>query len=211
MRLSARRSTILVSLALMIASAGLIPAAVAAPNAAEHHSHGPRTVHVRGDQILVEYTAERSTYLMEGDLVGDWIYDPVGPPLYASKTFYSEAGQETFTGCIDGNRNGKCGKHDRRGTMNLTFLYWASYRSDGTLIKGQCVHPITGGTRAFKGARGVLNMYDRLVGDEVKTRYRGDIVLHAVPGEDEMPPVVTVAETAVKGMARSNSSLRKGC
>ena len=96
--------------------------------------------------------------------------------------------------------------------MNLTFLYWASFESDGTtLIKGQCVHPITGGTGAFEGARGLLNMYDRLVGGEVRTTYRGDIVLNAVPDEDGVPPVVTAAETAAKTMAQGGTSQRKGC
>jgi hypothetical protein len=212
MKLSARKSAILVGLALMIASAGLVPAAVAAPSEADHHPHSQRTVHVSGDQLLVSFTPEFSEYAMEGDLVGEWLYEPVAPPLYASQTFYSEAGQETFTGCIDRNGDGKCTRRDRRGTMNLTFLYWASFESDGTtLIKGQCVHPITGGTGAFRGARGVLNMYDRLVGGEVKTTYRGDIALRAVPDEDDVPPVVTAPESAAKTMAQSGSALRRGC
>jgi len=34
---------------------------------------------------------------------------------------------------------------DHRGELRLAFLYWASYDLDGKLIKGQCVHPVTGG------------------------------------------------------------------
>ena len=206
---SAQKSAVLTGLALMIASAGLIPAAVAAADEAERR---PPTVHVTGKQKLVEYTPELSTYVMEGDLVGDWVYDPVGPPLYKSQTFYAEAGQETFTGCIDRNRDGACGRRDRRGTMNLTFLYWASFEADGTtLIAGQCVHPITGGTGAFKGARGVLHMRDRLVNGEVRTTYRGDIQLNAVPDEAEVPPVTTAAQTSAKAVTQSGSSQVQGC
>jgi len=212
MNVSAKKSAVFTGLALMIASAGLIPPAVAAANEAEHRPQRPVTVHVTGKQKLVEYTPELSTYVMQGDLVGDWVYDPVGPPLYKSQTFYAEAGLETFTGCIDRNRDGACGRRERHGTMNLTFLYWASFEADGTtLIAGQCVHPITGGTGAFKGARGVLHMRDRLVDGEVRTNYRGDIQLNAVPGEAEVPPVTTAAETAAKAVARSGSSQGQGC
>lgn len=215
MKLSAKKSASLVGLSLLVASAGLIPTAVAAPDEAGHHPPGARTVHVSGNQVLVRYAPELSTYRMEGDLVGDWVYDPVGPPLYTSKTLYSEAGQETFTGCIDRNRDGRCGRRDSRGTMNLTFLYWASFEPDGTtLITGQCVHPITGGTGAFTGARGVLTMRDRLVGSDVRTRYRGDIVLNAVPAEGEVPPVTSATGTATgtaAAAAQSSSSPRQGC
>ena len=204
-----RRAALAVTLAACVATA-LAPVSVAAGPGEAHH---PRSVHVRGDQILVKTTDTVTEYAMEGDLVGEWLLKPVGPPLYKSKTFYSDAGIESFTGCIDRNRNGKCGKRDRRGTMNTTYIYWASFESDGTtLIKGQCTHPITGGTGAFKGARGVLNMYDRLVGDEVKTTYRGNIVLNAVPEEGGVPPVVTAPKTTAKTLAQSSGgSLRQGC
>lgn len=207
---SPRKLGILASLAL-IASAGLVPAAAAAPSQVGQPPRGQRTVHVSGDQFVVNVTGDVTEYAMEGDLVGEWLLQPL-ITLYKSTTFYSEAGQESFTGCIDRNRDGKCGKRDRRGTMNTTYIYWVSFKSDGvTLIKGQCVHPITGGTGAFRGARGVVNMYDRLVGDEVKTTYRGDVVLRAVPDEAGIGPVVTLPKATAKTRAPIGSSQRMGC
>lgn len=76
---------------------------------------------------------------------------------------------------------------DHRGELRLAFLYWAYYDLDGNLVKGQCTHPITGGRGAFVGARGLLEMVDRPVGDEVRTTYRGKIILNAVPTEGPAP------------------------
>jgi hypothetical protein len=207
---SVRKLAALASLAL-IASAGLVPAAAAAPSRTDRHPHDQRTVHVAGDQLLVDVTGDVTQYAMEGALVGEWLLQPLAP-LYKSATFYSDAGHETFTGCIDRDRDSKCGERDSRGTMNTTYLYWASFESDGvTLIQGQCLHPITGGTGAFRGARGQLNMYDRLVGDEVKTTYRGDIMLRAVPDEKGIGPVVTLPKAAATTLARAGSPQRMGC
>jgi hypothetical protein len=62
--------------------------------------------------------------------------------------------------------------------MRFAYLYWASFDSDGNLLRGQCVHPVTGGDGSFTGARGVLRMVDRPVGGgEVRTTYRGRVVL----------------------------------
>ena len=107
------------------------------------------------------------------DLVGDWLYVLRTPPLHSTDTLYVEAGTEVFKGCIDRNHNGRCGAGDVSGELRPAFLYWAYYDLDGNLIKGQCTHPITGGTEAFVGARGLLDMVDWPVGDEVKTTYRG--------------------------------------
>ena len=54
-------------------------------------------------------------------------------------------------------------------------------------------------------------MYDRLVGDEVNSTYRGDIVLRVVPDEKALGPVVTLPKTTAKTLAQSVSSQRMGC
>jgi hypothetical protein len=203
-----RKAAVLAALALSITCVTVAPAAVASPSDGTTGLSTSRTVHVRGEQIPVD--AANGTYVMRGDLVGNWLYVPRTPPLHASDTLYVEAGTEVFNGCIDRNGNGRCGRRDYRGELHLAFIYWASYDLEGDLIKGQCVHPVTGGSGAFRGARGVLNMVDTPVGEEVKTSYRGYIVLNAVPSEVAAPAVVTKANpTAEK--TTSTTALRKGC
>jgi hypothetical protein len=98
---------------------------------------------------------------MHGGLVGTW-YTLTFNPMYASNTLLIASGQEKFVGCL--NRNGD----------------WASFRPDGSLIPGHCTHPITGGSGAFAGARGILTMRDRPVAAGVRTTFAGTVVLGAV-------------------------------
>lgn len=203
-----RRVAVLCGLALSITCLMIAPAAVASPSDGTARLSASRTVHVRGEQIPVDITTGR--YVMRGDLVGDWLYVPRTPPLHTSDTLYVEAGTEVFRGCIDRNGNGKCGRRDYRGELNLTFLYWASFDLKGNLIKGQCVHPVTGGSGAFRGARGLLNMVDIPVGKEVKTTYQGEIVLNAVPSEAAAPAVSSKADSTADKRT-STTTLRKGC
>jgi hypothetical protein len=168
---------------------------------------------VSGRQIPVD--VDNGLYKMRGSLVGDWHYipkevlhnDPDNPTLYV------EAGVEVFNGCIDRRpRDGKCTGRDYRGELHLAFLYWASYDLSGNLIKGQCVHPVTGGKGAFAGARGLLNMVDRPVGDEVKTTYRGEILLNAVPTEgDADTPSASSSAGATVASATSATSRPRTC
>lgn len=212
MKTTARRTAILAGLALTIACAGIAPAAADNPTDGAARTGKPQTVHVSGRQIPVD--VDNGLYEMRGALVGDWHYIPkTGPEgLHSSPTLYVEAGVEVFNGCIDRRpRDGKCTAHDYRGELHLAFLYWASFEQDGTtLIKGQCVHPITGGKGAFAGARGLLNMVDTPVGGQVKTTYRGHILLNAVPTEG-----VALTPSAVTGTTAdqrtSATSGRRGC
>lgn len=206
MKTPARKVAVLAGLALSVASVGLAPSAVATPPGGTHPPSKPHTVHVRGQQIPTE---SPTMWEMEGDLVGEWVTSTRTPNLHNSQTLYSEAGVERFSGCIDRNGNGKCGKRDYRGEMYAVYLYWASFDLEGNLIKGQCVHPITGGTGDFVGARGVINMVDTPVGDKVITKYRGDVVLNAVPAEGPSPrPDTTVSSTLAKA---SSDTSRIGC
>jgi hypothetical protein len=147
MNTTARRSVVLAGLALTMAWAGMAPAAVANPTNAAARSAKPQTVRVAGRQIPVDVA--NVWWEMRGALVGQWHAVPT-TVLHSDPnrpTIYSDAGVEVFTGCIDRRpRDGKCTARDYRGELQATFLSWANFESDGTtLIRGQCVHPITGG------------------------------------------------------------------
>jgi len=215
-KMTARRTALFGGIALTIAWVGSAPATVAktatAPAAVVESADAPTTVakladgtarggerhavRVAGRQIPVDL--DNGMYKMRGSLVGDWKYIPK-EVLHNAPTLYAEAGVEVFNGCIDRRpRDGKCTRRDYRGELHLAFLYWASFDLSGDLIRGQCVHPITGGRGAFAGARGLLNMVDRPVGDKVKTTYRGRIVLNAVPaeGDADTPSLSSTSGTA---------------
>jgi hypothetical protein len=207
MRSTVRRTALLAGLALAVAGGTLTPTATAGPPDHGAASAKPRAVDVRGRQIPVDVDAGK--YRMEGDLVGEWLYLPQTPPLHQSDTLYVEAGLEVFTGCIDRNRDRRCGNGDVRGELRTAFLYWSSFDLDGDLIKGQCVHPVTGGRGAFAGARGRLDMVDRPVRNGVRTTYWGTIVLNAVPSEGPAPDLAGAG--ASTELRTSATPLRRGC
>ena len=89
--------------------------------------------------------------------------------------------------------------------MRLGFNYtlWKQYDPDfGWLIKGKCLHAITGGSGDFTGARGVLLMYRGPVGrgEEANSIYKGEIALNAIPNErapqNDDPPAGSAVRTA---------------
>ena len=206
MKTPARRVAVIAGLAMTVSSVGLAPSAVADPPGGTHPPSKPHTIHVSGQQIP---TDSPTMWEMEGDLVGEWVSYTRTPNLHNAPTLYSEAGVEIFSGCIDRNGNGKCGNRDYRGEMYAVYLSWASFDLEGNLIKGQCIHPVTGGTGDFVGARGVITMVDTPVGDKVFTKYRGDVVLNAVPSEGPSPrPETTVSSALAKA---SSDTPRTGC
>ena len=207
MRSTVRRTALLAGLALAAAGVTLTPTATAGPPDHGGASAGPRAVEVRGRQIPVDVDAGK--YRMEGDLVGDWLYVPQAPPLHDSDTLYVEAGLEVFNGCIDRNHDGLCGDRDVRGELRTAFLYWSSFDLDGNLIRGQYVHPVTGGRGGFAGARGRLDMVDRPVRDGIRTTYRGTIVLNAVPSEGPAPDLT--GRGASTDLRTSATPQRRGC
>jgi hypothetical protein len=220
MKTTARNSAILAGLTLTIVCAGIAPATVAkspdAPATVANAAAGAartgerQTVHVAGRQIPVDL--DTGLYTMRGSLLGDWRYIPK-KVLHSKPTLYAEAGVEVFNGCIDLRpRDAKCTRHDYRGELHLAFLYWASYDLNGNLIRGRCVHPVTGGKGAFAGARGLLRMADTPVGDQVRTTYRGRIVLNAVPTEgDAKTPLPSSTAGAPPNETTQVASGRRAC
>ena len=193
MNVTTRKVMGLAGVVITMACMGLTSPAFGAPDDGFTQSRTSRTVHVRGELIPIYGTPN---YVVRGDLVGTWLYNGQPEPLHEAPTLYAEAGTEIFNGCIDLDRSGRCGRGDYRGQMHTVFLYWASLNSQGDLLKGQCVHPITGGRGAFVGSRGQLHRIDTLVSSGVKTTYTGEILLNAVPSEGPTSPRSTAPESS---------------
>ncbi len=191
--------------ALGLVCAGGASGASAQPSAGEVSSTG-LTVPVEGRQIPIDDTG--LNYRMTGGLVGTWRIQPV-QTLHDAPTLYSEAGLETFDGCLDLNRNGRCGLREPQGRLRTVYLYWVSFDADRNLVRGQCIHPITGGDDDFAGARGVIEMVDRPLGDQVRTTYRGTVILGAEP--TEIGQRVTAQAAPGTGEAAVSNSSRVGC
>jgi hypothetical protein len=147
---------------------------------------GPTTLHVEGTQTQVS----ENLYKSYGGLLGDfWILTFV--PLYESDSLVIGTGTERFVGCVDVNLDTVCGATEPSGELRFHFVQWAKFDpSTGALIEGGCEHPITGGSDGFQGARGIIHMRDAVVNGDVRTTYRGTVVLDAVPVDLPAPQVL---------------------
>jgi len=67
------------------------------------------------------------------------------------------------------------------GVLRASYIYWSSFADNGQLVRGRWVHPVTGGSLAFAGARGLISMLDAQVGYGVRTTYHGRVVLASNP------------------------------
>lgn len=161
--MSTKQSRVAVLATLAVAAATLVLAGTAAAG----------TTSVSGTQTVVDESA--GTYEMHGSLVGSWQITSF-LPHFQSPSQLVASGTETFVGCLDSNRNAACDKAERTGSMDFTFIYWATFnpRSDA-LLRGQCVHPIVGGTGGFVRANGVIHMKDTPIGNDIRTTYTGTI------------------------------------
>jgi hypothetical protein len=90
-------------------------------------------------------------------VIGDWAITSFTE--IATSPIYRAKGTEMFSGCLDVKRDGTC-KGDPSGTLSFRFSYWALLDEGGGLVWGTCTHPVSGGTGAFAGARGVIAMVD---------------------------------------------------
>ena len=179
-----RRAALALTLAACVATA-LAPVSMAsrpsdAPAADPSGSNAPRTVHVRGHFIPID---DAGTYRITGDLMGTW-YTLTADTYYQSDAMIIQKGVERFEGCFDLNRNRRCDRN-RKGQLGADYIYWATFNPhSGRLIKGECIHPITGGEGVFAGSRGLVNVHDKPMGrNGVVSTYEGDLVLDAVPRE----------------------------
>ena len=132
------------------------------------------SIPISGTQTVVDENA--GTFKMHGTLVGDWAVTSFN--VLANAPTLHAKGTERFSGCLDRGRDGSC-NGDPSGTLRFTIDYSALFDPPGTqnLVWGACLHPVTGGTGAFAGARGVIVMADTPTADGVKTSYIGNLTL----------------------------------
>jgi hypothetical protein len=157
---------------------------------------GATVLTVRGTQTVVD--EQKGRYEMHGSLVGAWNTTAFTLNYAGADGQVVVSGKETFAGCHDADRNGACDPGEPKGTLRFSFIYWAAYKpGTKTLVKGQCVHPVVGGTGAFAKAKGVLHMTDRPSKGGVLTTYTGTL---AGPGisvsSATAPPERTVQSTS---------------
>ena len=196
---------ILAGLAVIFVSAGPVAAwpAPRHPEPGTDRPLGPTTVQVRGRQFPVD--AEQGRYSMRGDLIGRWtVRSAPGSAGYSiPETPWTrvQTGQERFVGCLDRNYSQRCDPGEPSGALGFDYALWKQYDPDlGWLIKGKCLHSITGGSGDFTGARGVLLMYRGPVGpgEVVNSMYKGEIALNAIPNERALQNDDTPAGSAVR-------------
>ncbi len=131
-----------------------------------------KPVKVTGTQTVVN--EKKGIYDMHGSLVGRWTITAL-TPRYEGSSEFAATGTERFDGCHDTDASGTCDASEPSGTMRFTFMYWASFDPNGKLVKGQCVHPVAGGTGAFAKAKGLIVMHDRPTATGVRTTYAGTL------------------------------------
>ena len=160
---------------------GTLMASVASATAATDE---PATLHVEGTQIQVG----ENLYDSLGGLLGDfWIL--TFNPLYESDSFVVGTGTERFVGCVDADLDGACAESEPSGELWFDFVEWITLDpSTGALIESRCVHPITGGTDGFHGARGIVTMRAVPVDGNLEVTYEGTVVLDAVPTDSPAGP-----------------------
>ena len=130
-------------------------------------------VKIKGTQTVVN--EKKGIYDMHGSLVGRWTMTGF-TPRYESSTEFAASGTERFEGCHDSDASSVCDAGEPSGTMRFTFMYWATLDPrSGKLVKGQCVHPVTGGTGAFAKAKGLIIMHDRPTAKGIRTTYAGTL------------------------------------
>ena len=162
-----RKHRMLVSTALAILAAAAVSSAAVAG-----------TIKVSGTQTVTDEAA--GLYEMQGALVGKWSTTAFTENYKTPSTFVG-SGKEKFVGCLDTDRNGTCDTGEPTGTMGFTFIYWATFDPKSqALVRGACVHPVSGATGGFAGAKGVLFMKDTPAGKDVRTTYTGTLTIPSV-------------------------------
>jgi hypothetical protein len=156
--------TIVLAITAALGAAAIVASASGAPAAA---------VKIKGTQTIVD--EDKGLFQMHGSLVGRWVLTSF-KLHYADGTDLAISGTERFRGCHDLDASGTCDAGEPSGTLRFTFIYWATLDpKTEKLVKGQCVHPVTGGTGAFAKAKGVIHMVDRPTASGVRTTYTGTL------------------------------------
>jgi hypothetical protein len=129
---------------------------------------------VKGTQTVVNESLGK--YTVQGDLLGTWNVTAFTPNYQGPDGQFVGSGKEVFTGCRDADRSGACDAAEPKGSIRFSFVYWATYDpKTEALVKGQCVHPVLGGTGPFAGIKGVIHMKDLPTRKGVRTTYTGTL------------------------------------
>jgi hypothetical protein len=113
---------------------------------------------------------------MAGSLIGCWYTDTFNPISGTPDGLLVATGSEHFVGCLDLNRNGRCGQRDPAGSLALTYVFEAKYDSvTQQEIAGGCQHGVVSGTGGFAGANGWIDFTDNVTNGT--SNYRGRITL----------------------------------
>jgi hypothetical protein len=156
-------------------AAVLAAATLAAAASAAAASGASVPVTVKGTQTVINES--KGKYAMQGDLVGAWNTTAFTIHYQGVDGQFVGSGRERFSGCRDADRSDSCDPGEAKGTIRFSFVYWATYDpKTKALVKGQCVHPILGGTGAFAGIKGVIHMKDAPTASGVRTTYTGTLV-----------------------------------
>ena len=91
--------------------AGLAALTTALAVATAGATTAPITVSLSGTQTVVDESA--GTYTMQGSLVGDWSNTKF-VLRYLSASQIVGTGTELFVGCVDSDKNGACGKKEKK-------------------------------------------------------------------------------------------------
>ena len=164
-----------------ICAVALVTASVAAAGA------GSTVLTLRGTQTIVN--EQKGRYEMHGSLVGAWNMTAFTLHYAGADGKVVGSGKEMFVGCRDTDRDGTCDVGEPKGTLRFSFVYWAQYKpGTKTLVKGQCVHPVIGGTGAFAKAKGVIHMTDRPSVGGVLTTYTGTLDVPGIAASSAKAP-----------------------
>lgn len=153
-------------------------------------------------------------------LVGNWQTTTIVKFKFVDPLL-TVSGTERFDGCLDTNGDNAC-RDEPTGQLTFDFSAWS--RWDTTVvpareIAGACVHPVTGGSGAFTGARGLLTMRDFLAGGVLRTTYRG-ILTSSAPGDaatsrqlsaDNSPMAAEAAPAVAATVGAAPPMAVKGC
>lgn len=136
---------------------------------------GTAPVKIKGTQTVIDEA--KGKYEMHGSLVGKWNTTAFKINYQGPDGEFVGSGKESFGGCHDADANGTCDAGEPTGTLRFTFVYWANYNpKTQALLRGACVHPVSGGTGGFRNVKGIIHMVDRPVGKDVKTTYSGSLL-----------------------------------
>jgi len=163
----------------------------------------PKPLVLKGKQIVVD--EQKGIYAMTGSLVGDWRITAFKVEYGDTDGRFVGSGRELFKGCYDTDASGACDAGEPSGMLRFTFIYWASFKpGTETLVRGQCIHPVAGGTGGFARAKGVIQMVDTPTPGGVRTTYTGALT---VPGVS----AASVAPSTDRDLAATRRAARAGC